>query len=60
MNTHDERALVTTCPDGVVIETPFPGEWNPESIFALDRHADQHRKTVRAHLHAMRLMERAA
>ncbi len=52
--------LTSTCPDGVVIKTPFPDEWNPQSIIALDKHAARHRDDVRLHLRATEALDRAA
>jgi hypothetical protein len=55
-----DGALYSTCPDGVVICTPWPDGWNPNSLIASDNHAEQHRKEVRAHLKYAAILDRAA
>jgi hypothetical protein len=52
--------LFSTCPDGVVIKTPWPDGWNPNSLLAQDRHAEWHRNDFRAHLKYAAILDRAA
>ena len=53
------RDLSTTCPDGVVIETPWDAAWTWCESARLAQ-AEQHRQDVRFHLATMRLLEKAA
>jgi hypothetical protein len=54
------RDLSTTFPDGVVVETPWPHDWNFSSIKARDDHAEMHLSNVNFHKEVAGLLERAA
>jgi hypothetical protein len=53
------RDLKSTCPDGVVIETPWDPEWMWCEASRM-RQAEIHRDYVRLHLGLVDLLERAA
>jgi hypothetical protein len=54
------RDLATTFPDGVVVATPWPHDWNFSSIKAQDAHAEMHLENVKFHKAITGLLERAA
>lgn len=60
MTGHDALTLRSVTPDGCVIETQFPSQWNPASITAREEQAHMHREDVRMHLRTIELWERAA
>jgi hypothetical protein len=54
------RDLSTTFPDGVVVETPWPHDYNFSSILAQIKHAEMHLENVKFHKAITGLLERAA
>lgn len=60
MTDYEALTLRSTTPDGCVIETPFPAQWNPSSMKAREEQARMHRENVRLHLRASELPRRAA
>lgn len=56
----DFRSLRTTCPDGVVIETPWEHVWDWTSLDDQLVQADLHLRRVRSHQRAQELLRRAA